>query len=314
MCGVGIKEFAIGMGPKIFSKKSKKYDTEYSLRAFPIGGYVSMVGEDEENDSEDSFNQKPLWKRLLIIIAGPMMNILLSILIMFVLVISSKSLISNVIYSFDDDALSQSCGLQAKDRIIKVENVPIHTGNELIYEIMHRGYKPLNLTVERNGDIILLDDVVFPAISESGTVFGEPDFKLYSESPTFSNLIKHSFYRSVSTIKMIWDSIIDLVVGRYGFEAVSGPVGVTETIGDAAASGFYNLVYIVVVISMNLGIFNLLPFPALDGGRLIFLIFEAIRRKPLNRDVEGMINFIGLIILFGIMIVVTFKDIITLFR
>lgn len=306
--GVTIKEFSIGMGPKLFSKTSEKSGTAYSVRLLPIGGYVSMEGEDEASEDANAFGNKAAWKRLIITVAGAVMNILLGILLMFILVFSTKSLASNTIAEFKENSVSSS-SLMVGDRVVKVENIPVNTGNELVYEIMHKGAKPLDLTVIRDGEKILLEDVTFGSETEAGYDFGTVDFYVYSENPTFVNLLKHAFFRSLSTVKMIWDSVIDLVSGKYGIEAVSGPVGATTAIGDAAAAGGTNFFYIVVVITMNLGVMNLLPFPALDGGRLIFLLIELVLRKRVKPEIEGYINFAGLIILFALMILITFKDI-----
>lgn len=311
--GVSIKEFSIGMGPKILTKISKKSGTAYSLRLFPIGGFVSMVGEDEESDDENAFCRKAVWKRLIITVAGAVMNILLGIVIMFAMVFSTKSLASNTIADFSEGALSPKYGLEVGDKVVKVGNVSVHTGNELVYEIMHKGSKPLTLSVVRGGEKIVLSDVIFPAETDSGYTFGAPDFRVYAENPTFPNLLKHAFYRSLSTVKMIWDSIVDLALGKYGMEAVSGPVGTTSTIGEAASQGSSTFFYVVVVITMNLGVMNLLPFPALDGGRIIFLLVELVRRKPMKQEIEGYINMAGLVVLFAFMIIITCKDIVNLF-
>lgn len=322
--GVGIHEFSIGMGPKIFSKKGKKYDTDYSVRAFPIGGYVSMVGEDEESDSPEAFGNKKVWQRILIVIAGPLMNILLGFLLMTLLVLISGNLASNTVGEFVNTektetteefrATSPSYGLQVGDQIIKVGHTGVHTGNEVVYEIMNQGDKPIDLTVKRNGEKIVLEGVVFPGMTTEGVNFGTPDFRVYAEKRTFGNIVKHSFFRSLSTVKMIVDQIKDLVRGRYGFKAVSGPIGITKELGNAAKSGFSTFLYLVTVISVNLGVFNILPIPALDGGRLLFLLVEAVTGKPVNKNIEGYIHFAGLLILFGIIILVTCKDIAGLFR
>ena len=139
------------------------------------------------------------------------------------------------------------------------------------------------------------------------------DFLLYAEETNFPNLVKHAYFRSVSTVKMVFDSLIGLLSGRFGMDAVSGPVGVAEVVGDAAKNGYENFLYIVTVLSINLGVFNLVPFPALDGGRFLFLAIEGIRRKPINRNVESYVNFVGLMILFAFMIFVTVKDVLNLF-
>jgi len=310
---VGIHEFSVGMGPKIFSKKSEKSGIEYSLRALPVGGYVSMVGEDEESESPDAFTNKPVWQRILVVLAGPMMNVVLGFLLMLVLVLSSGPLASNTVGQFRDEATSPSYGLEVGDTIVKVNKVRVHTGNEVIYEILQSGYEPIDLTVKRNGETVVIDDVIFPGFEAEGVNFGQPDFLVYAEKTTFASLMKHTWFRSVSTVKMIFDGLRDLVRGRYGLNAVSGPVGITEEIGNAAKAGFTTLLYLVIVITINLGVFNLLPIPALDGGRLFFLLAEAVARRPLNRKIEGYINMAGLLILFAIMIIVTCKDIAGLF-
>ena len=313
LCGVGIKEFAIGMGPRLFGWRSKKYGTEYGVRALPIGGFVSMVGEDEASDDESAFCNKPIWKRIAIVLAGPAMNLLLGFLLMTVIVFSQGALASTTIAAFDEGATS-SQHLQVGDKIVAINRVPVFTGNDAAYEIMNQGYKPIDITVKRDGQKITVEDISFTSFEESGVTFGNYDFKFLAEEKNAPNLIKHSLCRSVSTVKMIVDSIASLVTGRYGLEAVSGPVGVAEVVGDAVKSGIVSFLYIVTVLSINLGVFNLIPFPALDGGRFLFLIIEAIRRKPIKKEVEGYINFIGISILFIFMIFIMGKDIIGLIR
>ena len=311
ICKVTVNEFSIGMGPKLFSKRSKKSNTLYSLRALPIGGYVSMDGEDESSENPDAFCNKSVPKRMFIVLAGAFMNLLLGFILMFMLVFSQEFLLSTRIGAFNENSLSAE-KLMIGDEVRRVEGARVHTGDELIYEIMNEGDKPIDLVVIRDGEEVLLEDVVFPNFVDSGVTFGEIDFKVYSEEATFGNYIKHAFYRSCSTVKMIYDSIFNLISGKYGMEAVSGPVGVTEVVGDAAKSGFSNLVYVVCVVSINLGVFNLLPIPALDGGKFAFLAVEAIIRRPINKKFEAYVNFIGIVLLFGLMIFVTFKDIIKL--
>lgn len=314
-CGVAIREFAVGMGPKLFSWQSKKYDTQYALRLLPIGGYVSMVGEDDDSDDENAFHRKNVWQKMAIIVAGPLMNIVLAIVVMFVLVAGFGSIVSTTVGDFIEEAVSDDCGLQVEDTIIKVNHVRVYTGNGLVYEIMHQGDEPVDLTVLRNGERIVLHDVSFPIFSENGASFGEADFKLYAAPKTLGNIIKHGFFRSFSTAKMIWDSLVDMLSGRYGMESVSGPVGITQEIGKAAKAGLSTLLYMCVVISMNLGIFNLLPIPALDGGRLFFRIIEAIRGgKPLKPEWESYIHMIGILVLLALMLLVSFKDVINIFK
>lgn len=313
-CGVEIKEFAIGMGPQIVGWTSKKYQTKYSLRLLPIGGYVSMLGEDEDSDSENAFNNKSVWKRLIIISAGPLMNLILGFIVMVITVCLVGTLYSNTIYYPNDNvAVSQSYGLQDGDTIIKVENTRVHTWHELSYEIMNKGFEPVDITIKRNDEKIELKNVVFPTMQASDIVYGEVDFYPTTEDFNVINVLKHGFFRSLSTVKMVIDSFVDLLSGRYGIEAMSGPVGITQTIGDFASKGLYYFLHIFVIITINLGVFNLFPIPALDGGRLLFLLIEAIIGRPLNRKVEGYIHFIGLILMLGLVLLVTFNDILRLF-
>ena len=315
---VTITEFAIGFGPKIFSRVSKKSGTRYSIRALPFGGFTGMAGEDEASDDPNAFSKKALWQRFIIIAAGSLTNIIIGVIIMVSLVIASKSLGSTVIYSFNPPegattAQSQSEGLMVGDKILSVGGERVHTANDLVYEIMRRGIKDVDVVVLRDGKEVTIKNVTFPVYSANGVLFGDIDFTVYAEGKTFPVVVKHAFYRCQFTIEMIWESLFDLITGRYSVKSVSGPIGVTEALGEAVESGIGNLLYITVILSMNLGIMNLLPLPALDGGRLMFLLIELVRGKPINPVYEGYVHLVGLIILFGIMIAVAFKDIMALF-
>lgn len=313
--GITVNEFAIGMGPKIFSRVSKKSGIRYSIRAFPIGGFVSMAGEDEASDDVNAFCNKNVWRRISTVLAGPVTNILVGFIGMLVLVALTGPA-TNIVAKFFDDATSDDYGLQVNDKIVAVNDVKTHTGNEVVYEITYQGDEPLDLTVIRDGERIVLEDVVFPTVEESGVTLGNYDMQFYGideENITFGVVISHTFWRTYSTAKMVWDSLADLVTGRFGLDAVSGPIGMTELVGSALASGWESLLYLWVIISVNLGVMNLLPLPALDGGRLLFLLWEAVTRKPVNKNVEAYINAAGLLILMAFMLIITFKDIFKLF-
>ncbi len=312
-CGVGVNEFAIGMGPKVLSRVSKKSGIRYSLRAFPIGGFVSMVGEDEESDASNAFGNVSVWKRMIIIVAGGAMNLILGVLITAIIVMSSNLLATNIVAKFDDNAISDDYGLRVDDQIIKVGNKRVYTGYDLSYEITNRGYQAIDLTVLRDGEKIVLEDVVFETVAESGATFGKTDFIPYGVEKSFVEVIKHTWVRSVSSVRMVWESLIDLVVGRYGVEAISGPVGITEVIGDAARSGMTFFLHACAIITINLGVMNLLPFPALDGGRFVFMLIEAIRRKPIKKEIESYIHFIGIVILLALMVAISLKDVWSIF-
>ena len=313
--GITVNEFAIGMGPKIFSRVSKKSGIRYSIRAFPIGGFVSMAGEDEASDDVNAFCNKNVWRRISTVLAGPVTNILVGFIGMLVLVLLTVPA-SNIVAVFSENATSSECGLQVEDKIIAVNGVKTHTGNEVAYEITYQGDEPLDITVIRNGETIVLEDVSFPKVEESGVVLGTLDFQFWGVGEgdkNFGLIISHTFWRTYSTAKMVWDSLADLVTGRFGLVAVSGPIGMTELVGSARASGWESRLYLWVIISVNLGVMNLLPLPALDGGRLIFLLWEAVTRKPVNKNVEAYINAAGLLILMAFMLIITFKDIFKLF-
>ena len=313
--GITVNEFAIGMGPKIFSKVSKKSGIRYSIRAFPIGGFVSMAGEDEASDDVNAFCNKNVWRRISTVLAGPVTNILVGFIGMLVLVALTGPA-TNIVAKFFDDATSDDYGLQVNDKIVAVNDVKTHTGNEVVYEITYQGDEPLDLTVIRDGVRIVLEDVVFPTVEESGVTLGNYDMQFYGideENITFGVVISHTFWRTYSTAKMVWDSLADLITGRFGLDAISGPIGMTELVGSAIATGWESLLYLWVIISVNLGVMNLLPLPALDGGRLIFLLWEAVTRKPVNKNVEAYINAAGLLILMAFMLIITFKDIFKLF-
>ncbi len=313
-CGVGVNEFAIGMGPKLISRVSKKSGIRYSLRLLPIGGFVSMVGEDEESTASNAFGNVKPWRRMIIIVAGAFMNLLLGVLIMLIIVTSTSGLLAtNVIGGFDDGAVSNQ-QLMVNDKIIKVGHTRVFTGYDCYYEIMNSGYEAIDLTVIRDGERVVLEDVVFNTFTESGATFGEVDFTPYGEQKTLPRVLKHTWVRSVSTVRMVWDSLVDMVRGRYGMDAISGPVGITGAIGDAAKTGVANLLYLCAVIAINLGVVNLLPLPALDGGRFVFILIEAVRGKPIKKEVEAYIHFVGIIILFAFMLVISCKDIWMLFK
>lgn len=313
---VSIREFAIGMGPKILRWTSKKTGINYSLRLLPIGGFVNMVGEDETADINDSgaLPNKPVWQRMIITVSGAILNLVLGVLIMFVVVIMTPNLGSTTIIKFNEEtAISSDYGLMVGDEIYKINNSRVHIANDLVYEVMRSGVEPVDITVIRNGQKIILMDVVFPTVSSKGHLFGTVDFYVSGVPKNIINIIKHSYYQSISSMKMIWQSFYDLINGKYGVEDMSGPIGVTIAIDEAKKGGNSNLLYLCSMITLNLGIFNLLPLPALDGGRLIFQIVELIRGKPIKPEYEGYVHFAGIVLLMLLMVAVTYQDIMKLF-
>ena len=312
---ITVNEFAIGMGPKIFSWVSQKSGIRYSVRVLPIGGFVSMAGEDEASEDVNAFCNKNVWRRISTVLAGPLTNLLVGFIGMLILV-SFTVPATNIVAAFMEDSTSDDYGLQINDKIVAVNGVKTHTGNEVVYEITYQGYEPIELTIIRDGNKIILENVVFPTVEESGVTLGSFDMQFYGiheADRSFGLILSHTFWRTYSTAKMVWDSLADLIRGRFGLDAVSGPIGMTELVGSAISAGWESVLYLWVPLSVNLGVMNLLPLPALDGGRLMFLWWEAITRRPINKKVEAYINAAGLLILMGFMILITFKDIFKLF-
>ncbi len=313
---VTIYEFSIGMGPKLISKTSEKSGTAYSLRLFPIGGYVSMAGEDEESDDINALSKKKVWQRMVITAAGSVFNLVLGFLVMFVLVCSSENFGSAKVLSFAEWATSAQTehtdGLIAGDEILAINNKKVHVFYDLSYKITRYGTEPVDITVLRDGQKILLEDVVFPTQEEQGVIFGKRDFNVIVQEKSLGMIIKTTFYQSIYTVRMVVDSLYDLVSGKYGVEQMSGPVGITQVIKDEAqnavqekdSTGLWSL---FIVLAMNLGTMNLLPFPALDGCRLVFLAVEGIRRKPFKY--ESYVHGAGMMILLFFMLLITLKDI-----
>ena len=314
LSGIKVNEFSVGMGPCVFSHTSGRTGIKYAFRALPIGGFVAMEGEDGDSENSSAFCNRPLILRICTVLAGPFMNVLIGFLCMFILVCVSVTPVSTEIYGFQDGATScAEGGLMAGDTVLKVGKTSVHSGNELVYEITNKGYEPLTLTVIRDGEKLVLENVVFPTEEEDGVVFGCYDFIMKSAEKSLKNIITHSFWRSCSTVKMIIDSLSDMIKGRYGVESVSGPIGISSVVGEAAKTSFSSLFYLFIVIAINLGIMNLLPFPALDGGRLLLLIIEGIIGRPVPKYIENAINSAGFVLLMVLTFLITAKDILGLF-
>ena len=309
---VTINEFSIGMGPKLLWYDSKKTGIRYAISAVPFGGYVAMAGESEESDDPNSFDKKPAWQRFIITIAGAAVNIVAGYIAMIVLT-SMVNLGSTVVSGFKDTdypVSSADSGLSVGDEIVRVDGKRVTMLDDLYYEVMRRGNKPIDLTVIRDGAEVVLYDVEFPQGTESGQTFGVLDFMVFGVKKDFGSVMKYSFSKTVLTMRMCWESLYDLITGRYTVAAVSGPVGITEAIGDAAREGSLYLFNIITIISINLGVMNLMPIPALDGGRMITVLFEMITGKRVPAKIENTINAVGLAILLGLSVLIMIKDVI----
>jgi len=309
--GVQVNEFALGMGPVLF--KVVRGETQYSLRLVPFGGFCSMEGDDEESDNPHAFGKAPVVRRILIIVSGAVMNLLLGFAILTFLSAQQDYFGSTVVHDFHEGATS-SGQLQERDKILEVNGHRVRTDNDLRYEFMRDRDGVMTMLVERGGERVRLDNVTFQMRElEDGTQAIVVDFRIQAVEKTVGGVIANSLNWTQSIIKTVWGSLVDLVTGRYGLNQLSGPVGVTTVIGEATSMGWEPLLQLVSFITVNLGVFNLLPLPALDGGRLLFLLLEAVRRKPVNPKYEGWVHAVGFMLLIGLMVVVTFNDVAKLF-
>ena len=311
--GIRVNEFSIGMGPQLFGKKVG--DTEYSVRALPIGGYVAMEGEDEESDAEDSFNSAPVQNRIGVVVAGAVMNMILGFLVLLFLTSRQSAITSRTVYGFYEGAMTQQTGLMAGDEIVAINGRKCYIANDVIYEFARTQNGVADFTVIRNGEKILLEDVTFDTYIDEETGLKQMviDFSVYPIEKTLPNMLKEAGNWTISIARMVFLSLVDLVTGNVAINQMSGPVGIVSTISDAVSYGLESVLMILAMITINLGVFNLLPFPALDGGRLVFLLVELVRGKPVDQKYEMWVNSAGIVILLGFMAFVTFSDITRLF-
>ncbi len=310
-CDVKVNEFAIGMGPTVFS--TQRGETTYALRAFPIGGFVSMEGEDDGSSDGRAFCNKKPWQRLFITAAGPIMNLILGYLLVLALTAMGDAIATPVIHSFQPEAVTSQY-FQPGDRILSMDGNRIHTANDLSFYLSREEDGVMDVEVLRDGQKLLLPDVHFKMQDVQGIDMVQIDFIVVGEEKTLLNVPVYAFDWTVSITKQVWFSLWDLLFSdRYGMEQMSGPVGVAGAIGESAAMGLDQFIIMVAVITINLGVFNLLPLPALDGGRIAFVLLELIRGKPVNPNVEGYINTAGLIAFMGLMVFITFNDILKFF-
>lgn len=310
---VKVNEFSLGMGPALF--KRKKGDTLYAVRLFPIGGYVAMEGEDDASEDDRAFNKKPVWQKMIIVVAGALMNLILGFILMVLLLTTSTDLIgTNTIKEFYPDAVSSQYGLQAGDRFVEIDGHHVWSEPDLSFLMSRSQDGVFDFVVERDGEKVTLNDVHFATEQQNGITLIQYDFIIIGEQPGFLNIVKNAFTQSASIVRMVWLSVFDLVTGRYGMSELAGPVGTVDIIADvtaqAVSSGsLTNLLTIMAFITINVGVANLLPLPALDGGRFLFLAVEAVRRKPVNPKYEGYVHAAGLALLLLLMVVVTYNDI-----
>ncbi|MBR6552961.1 MAG: site-2 protease family protein [Clostridia bacterium] len=328
---VKVNEFALGMGPAILKKKIG--ETLYALRLFPIGGFVSMEGEDSESDDEGAFNKKKPYQRFIIVAAGAILNLILGVIVVSVCLSMQDLVGTREVHSFHENAISCEYGLKSGDEIIKINNTHIYSSRGISFNMVRDTDNKLDITVIREGKQVELKDVEFRQFEYEGRQYLEQDFYIVGVAPEYINIlgkkvvspswvwtiVKNAALDSASIVQMVRLSLVDLCTGKYGMKDVSGPIGTISAIADSTAQGptakdkLFTALTLLSYITINVGVFNLLPVPALDGGRLFFIFIEMIRRKPINPKKEGVIHTVGLVLLLLFMAIVSISDIIKVF-
>lgn len=314
LCGIQVNEFALGMGPVIFRKKGK--ETEYVIRLLPIGGSVSMEGESDASDNPRAFNRKPVWQRMIVIVAGPVMNLILGFIAALIYICTVQTVGTTTVSAFPNSSLCSDT-LMLGDEIVSVENTRVWTAFDIQYKYQNNSGRTnengdllLDIKVKRDGKIVELKDVKFLVqTNENGSSDVIYGYYVLPLERNFLTVLEYSGRETMSISRMILFTLADLFKGKYGLKDLSGPVGTVTVVSESVRNGLPSFMYLFAFITINVGVFNLLPIPALDGCRFLFLIIEAIRRKPLKPEVEGIIHLVGFGLLMILMLVVTFGDI-----
>lgn len=308
LCKVRVNEFALGMGPTLFH--FGKGETRYALRLFPIGGFVSMEGEDGGSGDPRAFCNQKVWKRILIVCAGAFMNLVLGFIIVLLMTIPSERLPSMTVAQFYENASTEATGLQAGDEILRVNGRSIWVDSDLIYTLSSDEDGVVDMVVRRDGQKVELSDVAFTI--EDGTLV--IDFMVQGVPTNLPNVLSYSFRKTASIGRLVWIAVGQLVTGQSSINELSGPIGTAQAIGQAASAGLSTVMNLVAFITINVGIFNILPLPALDGGRLLFLLFELVTRRRIKPEHEAYVHFVGFILLILLIIFVSYHDIVNLIR
>ena len=356
LMGFKILEYAIGFGPAIW--KSKKSDIQYSLRIIPFGGYCKFEGEDEDSKDERAFSNQPVWKRIIVVAAGGLCNVVLGFLLFLVIIPFTSPISTNYVKDVVPNSFVQEAGLMPNDKIIEINGKKVSFYNDIsLYTREFNANTECSIIVKRDGEKYELNfkptqsEVTFDygedGITVSESINGEPadesfykygdgaerNEELIGKSETVERLIigfvpvqeevnalniwKEAWNETKFVVKLVYNSLWQMVTGRVGVEQMSGPVGVVSEINTAVNSGRGSWLYILnltALLTINLGIFNLLPIPALDGGRLFFMLIELVTRKRIPPEKEGMVHTIGFMLLIGLIIFISYNDILKLLK
>lgn len=313
--GIEVIEFSLGMGPRLLSHVWG--DTRYSLKLLPIGGSCQMVGEEEASDSEGAFGNKSVWARIAVVAAGPVFNFILAWVLALIIVGSVGY--DNTMVDIIPDSAAAEAGMEDGDQIISINGSRTWLYREVsLYSSLHQG-QTATVVFERNGEKQTV--VLTPKQSDTGAYLYGFSRTVQREKGGALETVGYSCAEIRYWLKATVESLKMLIGGQVGLEEMSGPVGIVSTIGDtykeSLVDGWYyvtmNMIMIAILLSVNLGVMNLLPIPALDGGRLVFLILEAIRGKAIPQEKESMVHFTGFVLLMGLMAVILFSDLHKLF-
>ena len=316
--GVYVYEFSIGMGPKIFQKKDKKGETAYSIRAIPIGGYCSLAGEGSDEDKkipkDRLLQSKPIWQRFLIMFFGAGNNFILALLVLFFIALFSGSpSLSTVIPNVIEGSPADVAGIKSGDNIKYINGDRTKTLDDIqLYLTIAKG--ETELVVLRDNEEITIN--VTP-LTEEERIEQKKDYTYGFQFNTekeygFFSAIKYAFTKFWSLIRQIVMTFKGLFTGGISVRELSGPVGIFTAVDQSKTGGAANIFYLLALLSLNVGFVNLIPFPAFDGGRIVFLVIEKIKGKPVKAETENLIHTIGFFLLLALIVFVTINDIIRL--
>lgn len=320
--GVRVNEFSIGMGPQLLSKQGK--ETVYSLRLLPIGGFCAMEGEDEDSSDPRAFGNQKAWKRFIILVAGAFMNFLIGVVLIMILFMNAKAFIGNTVSGFMDGFPYQGEEyLMPGDQIVAINGERIYVRSDFNLLLSRTEGTPVDLTIRRNGEtrtLTGLDMSLREYVDETGQVGRYYGLYFALEEATPLNWVKYSLRNAVDFVRLVRLSLTDLISGRAGMKDLTGPIGIIDTIGQVGeqsvnvTAAVQNILYFSAFLAVNLAVMNLLPLPALDGGRVFFLLVNSVvsllTRRKLDPKYEGYVHMAGMVLLLGLMVVVAFNDIV----
>ncbi len=309
-CGVQVNEFAFGMGPAIFSRQGK--ETLYSIRLIPLGGYCAMEGEDEksESDNERAFNNKSWWQKIIILAAGAFMNIVIAAVLLSVVAGISGTPTATV-GNVQKDMPAYEAGLRAGDEVVCINGKSVKTWQDIIKELNSEDAgKSIEITVSRDGKN--MECTVVPQFNEEQQRYLVGIESKLDHNPLLA--VKNGCVMTKEMTGAIFDALKQLFASRDFAENVSGPVGIVSMVSDTSTYGIMYFMYLVALISINVALFNLLPFPALDGGRILFVFIRLITGKAITDEMEGKVHALGMALLLGLFVFATWNDIVRLLK